>query len=507
MIRSPRSRRPSTAVPLALLAILGGPVALQAQPTGLVSHDAATRFGLVRAWATQAAVDPARGEIQAVTLHVHSKESRASYELRVGDLRRIYAEDEPDADGLPIGKDGAKKRADLEAERLTLRGAAAEVVEHVVPIATLFITTDQGALDAIDGETGRRLWSVQVGPPGHPMSAAAAENDRVAVVHGSMLHVLDRKDGRTLSKRRTRHVPVAGPALSRELVFLPMINGALEIYSATDLGAPVAAYHGLGHAMESPIVTPSIAAWTTNRGYLYVAAAHSRSIRYRIEATKAFVGGPTAWGKRVFAASIDGYVYCVNEASGTIAWTRSLGEPIVRSPVVLGDALFAVDSTNHLFHVATADGSIVWTAPDVRQILAASATHLFAVDRLERLVILDLASGTRVSNMADVLPDIRLTNMRTDRVYLATRSGLLQCLRPIEAIYPTLHVDPREAEAASEPAKPADAPPSSTDAAPAADDPFGAPKPPAAGGAAPMPRGSDPFGAPPAGTDGEETGK
>ena len=62
-------------------------------------------------------------------------------------------------------------------------------------------------------------------------SEAAANEEYVAVVNGSMLYVLDRVGGSVRWQRRLRGAPGAGPALSETQVFVPMIDGMVEAYS------------------------------------------------------------------------------------------------------------------------------------------------------------------------------------------------------------------------------------------------------------------------------------
>ena len=92
----------------------------------------------------------------------------------------------------------------------------------------LFVQTDLGMLHAIDAETGRTRWAVQVGNRRYPSLPPAANDQYVAVINGSTLYVLNRETGRGVKSHRLGGGPGAGPALSKDRVYAPLINGRIE---------------------------------------------------------------------------------------------------------------------------------------------------------------------------------------------------------------------------------------------------------------------------------------
>ena len=69
---------------------------------------------------------------------------------------------------------------------------------------TLLVQTTRGLLTALDGETGRILWSTQAGPADRMCTAPAANAEYVVVVNGSMLVVIQRSNGSILWERQLR---------------------------------------------------------------------------------------------------------------------------------------------------------------------------------------------------------------------------------------------------------------------------------------------------------------
>ena len=132
----------------------------------IISEAAAQRCGLTRAWVTQAQVDPAQGRLQSLVLY-----------------------------------DG-----------------------------TLFAQSNRATLEAIDAETGQRIWSKLIGqanyPSLRPPSAAIwrpSSMDR-------RLYVLNRYTGDILFETTVNGVPGGSPALSTQRAYVPMASGLIYSY-------------------------------------------------------------------------------------------------------------------------------------------------------------------------------------------------------------------------------------------------------------------------------------
>jgi hypothetical protein len=392
-----------------------------------------------------------------------------------------------------------------------------EVDLHIVPEINLYASATRGTLAAIDGETGRTRWSISVGSPRHPTTIPGANDDYVAVINGSNLHVVSAVDGSTVWTRPTSGAPGAGPAISDTLVFAPMINGTIEIYDITEPRFPAGQFRSFGRAMTQPVLSSSSVAWATDRGNLYVGNSQVPDMRFRVEAKDAIESAPAFLSPDiVFATSRDGYIYCFTENRGTMLWRFTTGEPMTHSPIPIGETVYAITDRGNMYALNVADASEKWLASGIRSFLAGSDKRLYCIDIGGNLTVLSADSGSVIGRLQTVGMDLHFLNLQTDRIILGTKSGLVQSLRESEAYWPVIHFGelrkarpkgppqgprPAEAPAGGAPAvDPFAAPGGAVDpfAAPAAGgagagaDPFAAP---AAGGGA----GADPFAAPPAG--------
>ncbi len=88
--------------------------------------------------------------------------------------------------------------------------------------------------------------------------------------------------------------------------------------------------------------------------------------------------------------------------------------------------------------------------PASRKVLAASKQRVYAADAVGRLMVLDGKTGAIVDGLSTELLPIKLTNSETDRLFLADKTGLVQCLHEIGLTEPVLRrLPPRDDLAAT----------------------------------------------------------
>lgn len=372
-------------------------------------------------------------------------------------------------------------------------------VEHLLlDRGTLFAQTDRGMVQAMDAETGQTLWAVLVGQRNHPSLEMAANENFVAVINGSSLYILNRYNGKQLWNTQIEGAPGAGPAMSDERVYVPTVSGMVLSYllkpmkdPRLELGLiqvdqtaeekealaeerrqglrieqeyiPPLACQSTGRALVQPIVTrqhegEEILAWPTDRGYLFVGSINRLEqdyfrTRYRLETDAGIAAKPTYMHPDVevvgdsgviYAASRDGYIHAIREQSGDALWRFSTGEPLIEPAVVIGKRVFAATQPGGMYCLDARDGRQLWWVPQVIQFIAASNERVYAVDRLQRMVFLDINNGARVDAMEFPPRIVRFINDRSDRIYLANQDGLIQCLHEVELTEPVQHRKDKE---------------------------------------------------------------
>ncbi|NUQ64962.1 MAG: PQQ-binding-like beta-propeller repeat protein [Pirellulales bacterium] len=419
--------------------------------------------------------------------------------------------------------------------QVEMDGARGRVLHLGLADGTLFVQTDSAVLHALDAETGQTLWVEQVGSAQHPTMPAGANSDYVAVVNGSTLYVLNRFNGNLLWKRALEHVPGSGAAMSDRYAYVPMVNGLVVAYRLQPGKDPVAelrkkqnvqlteeqqksaeaerreklrisqeripplACTSYGKALITPLVTQQGAlienvVWTTDRGLLFVGQLDSEGERfaanYRLETHGPITSQPAYLSPDanvvgdsgvIYGASEDGFVYAVRETDGQLLWRFSTGDPIIERAVVIGLRVYVPTQTEGMFCLDAKTGQEVWSTPGIHRFLSASKDRIYTADKIGRVIVLSAPTGARIDTLQLSQLPIQMTNDRTDRLYVADPTGLVQCLHEIELSRPLFH---REAIAAQQKkAAEAKAPEAGKEGAeapaaekPAAENPFGAAK-------------------------------
>jgi outer membrane protein assembly factor BamB len=358
----------------------------------LIGQEVANRLGLTRAWFTQIRLDGARNHIE---------------------------------------------RAILTGDRLTL-------------------LTTAGVVQEMDALTGRTYWIAPIGNQNYPSLGPAASDKYVAVVNGSTLYVLDRADGRPIMIRPVGSAPGAAPAISQEYVFVPLVTGRIEGYSLRDPKAFQPWYYqSFGRAMVSPLTTPDSVVWTTDAGYLYVGGSNLVGMRYRLEIGSDIVAHPTAHPPYIYVGAVNGDLFALNETSGKQLWKYSTGFPIIRAPAGVGDRVFVTSDEPAMHCINAATGARLWAAPHIVQFSAASKDRVYGVNDLGAFVVLDGKTGAGLASMATDYPIKSLVNHETDRVYLISDDGMVECLHEVGLPQPIYHNPKPEPAAKDKKAAPA----------------------------------------------------
>lgn len=436
----------------------------------LIPEPVARQHGLTRPWFTQVQMDTARARVRSMVL-----EGGALFVQT--DAATLHAIDAENGQPLWFVRVGNPNYPSL--------GPAAN--DQLVAVMNgLWVYV-------LDRQDGKVLWQRRCTTV--PGAAPALSEQRVYIpmVNGQV-HSYRLRASLTASERLALHAkPAAGEQAAQPAAGPPTEQPTSE-EAATEAGAfrvekrdlPPLVCQSDGRAIIQPLVTRQTAgdeyvAWGTDRGFLFVGFVQRfREDRfpllYRLETHAGISAQPayrpgdgsaaSDWGT-IFIPSHDGHVYAVRERDGALAWRFSTGKPIVQPVVAISARLYVATESGGMYCLNADDGARVWWAPDIVQFVSASEQRIYAVDRLHRLCVLDAATGARLDALNVQRLPIRLVNDQTDRLYLATADGLIQCLHEIELAEPLGHKvvgksaagqeQPAEGESQAQPASPAPA--------------------------------------------------
>ncbi|MGE3407276.1 MAG: PQQ-binding-like beta-propeller repeat protein [Pirellulales bacterium] len=317
----------------------------------------------------------------------------------------------------------------------------------------LLLQTNHGFLQALDAENGRTVWQQQIGDRDFLNLPAASSDKVVVVLNGQVMLALDRSNGHVLWEKRLLRVPSQQPAVDSRVVHVPHFSGHVTSYQLPNSVANVETdeivrakeervYLSFGSIDVPPLFTRQSLAWATSRGFVFVASPDLGSVRFRFETNRAISAPLAYWTPLVLAASRDGYLYAIDEMSGEARWQFTTGHAIGQRPAAIDGAVYITPDIGGMYCLGVDAGLERWFVPRITQFVAASKDRVYATDNLQRLVVLDAASGGQLAQLPIDPLAKKLMNTQNDRIYMVTAGGLVQCLHEIGAAQPIVHVIP-----------------------------------------------------------------
>jgi outer membrane protein assembly factor BamB len=316
-------------------------------------------------------------------------------------------------------------------------GRIGKIVDLKHDGGTLFVQTSLARTMAIDGQTGHVLWSADVGSPGQPSLPLGVSDQRVAVVNGTTLFVLDRKTGQLEFSRRMIGTPNNGAALSEQAVFVPNMSGQLETYTLSEKDHhPLTNVRLEGRHLTQPVVSFLGVAWGSGRGDFGLAKLDGTGLIFREPTDFPILEAPAARGPVVYVGNTGGYLYAFDSVSGREQWSFAAGHPISQTPAPFPDAVYVVCDEGTMYRMNAETGKEEWAARGPKHFLAATPSRVYTIDQFGRLMVLNPKSGATLDLMP--LPPFatHVSNYQSDRVFLASARGLVQSLHEIELSRP-----------------------------------------------------------------------
>lgn len=514
------------------LAVVSTVWATSSRAQDLMSPDIAAEIGLTQVWSRPISAPAGAQSIVDQQLFVHQRDPHEFVEIVVpaeggapaqgGGAPQADAaagstaekSDGPDgtvllriptnhagADGKILGTKEAQRLAGNEIRRLKRRGIKAVTNTRSVPRVRLYSVATDGTLECRDAETGEPVWLVRVGDRRLPYGAIGVNEDYLSVTNGANLIQVEAATGEVMDEVATLGAPLFGAINSGQWAMIPTIGGGVEGYPLSDPTRYPFREIVAGNTLALPTKAPGSTkiAWGTDRGYVYAMEMQGRpSVEFRLN-TDGIVSGriASASGDRFFFGSEAGQIYALRATrSGTVLWSLPVGEPFYNEPLVAGEQLFIRSTYGNLFSVGIETGIMDWElpSPNVADLLGAFGNHIFITTLTGSLAVVDRETGRRIASYHQVRPHRLLVNKVTDRLYLVSASGEVQCLKPVDSDLPTFNIQPD-----MKPPEPVEKDTKKKQGTspfdPGASDPFGA-DPFGAGAADPFGAGgADPFGA------------
>ncbi|MFM8735091.1 MAG: PQQ-binding-like beta-propeller repeat protein [Pirellulales bacterium] len=334
---------------------------------------------------------------------------------------------------------------------------------------------------------GSVLWSRRLGRPGGPLHAAGVGPRIVTVARDLDVYAFDARTGAAVWHRHAGRPPSGGAVSVDDWTYAPLSADRLMRYAVNPLATPQAAAapakppakgEPAGRGAEEPQTRrdPSLplsidaggrvesapfpydggVAWITEGGMLVVIVPVSTGWK-RLEFD---LGAPVSG-----AAAVRDRSMVVATRRGDLARVADAGTDDVRNldavwhvlldglpeggPLVSGETVVVSLGDEGLRAFAADTGSPMWTSAVAGRLVATTEGRAWCVDRVGRLVGVDLATGEPVAWMCLGSFTLPVVNTVSERMVLASPDGLVVSLAPRRTVsaLPAAGKEPAEEDA------------------------------------------------------------
>jgi outer membrane protein assembly factor BamB len=372
---------------------------------------------------------------------------------------------------MPFPSDLVPTRTSLERlalERQWLAVVPLVETERLMKITLggdlMFAQTNYAMVHAFDAESGRHLWSTQLGERTGFARGVAANSFAVYVTNANILLALDKKTGRRIWQHNLGTIPTSSPACDENRLMVGMTSGKLTTLNlrATDakgnttiLSAPSEAWtwHTGGPITTRPLPAGLFAPFGSSDGRVDTVEASDGNRLFRLTTGGPIGEGLGAFGTRLLLVpSADNNLYGVDLLAAKVLWTFASGAPIEQEPMVADQDIFTINTAGNISQIDSETGEPRWTQPTQGGRLASVSENklylrsynldLFIMERKTGRTLVDPGeSHIRAGlNLRDY--DLDIVNRFNDRIYFATSSGMIICLRETGNARPRLLRDP-----------------------------------------------------------------
>jgi outer membrane protein assembly factor BamB len=342
--------------------------------------------------------------------------------------------------------------------------------EHLTRISRsqdlLFAQTDYARLHTFDAETGRLLWTAQLGGRAGFSRGVTANSWAVFVTNANVLFALDRGTGRTIWRTSLATLPTSTPACDESRVMVGLTNGMVVAFNLKsvdikgnehirDTPYPLWTYHAGGPIPTRPLSADNIVAFGGGDNKVWVVMANEPTVLFRLSTGGPIGEGLGAYGTRtLLVPSADKVLYAADILTGRILWTFPSGNPISQEPLVAQEDIYVMNTAGELSNLDPKDGQPRWTIPTQGgQLVSLTPTKvylrsynldLFVVDRLTGRIAVDPSDSHLRAGLDLREYNLNIVNRFSDRMFFATSCGLIVALREIGLAQPSLLRDPRQ---------------------------------------------------------------
>jgi len=299
---------------------------------------------------------------------------------------------------------------------------------------------------------------VHLGRQDQPSYPAVSNEDIALIVAGTTMYALNKFSGKRLWNIRLPGLPSTSPLSDDENVYVGMLDGSLYAFEIRKIEQlfnenrlPQWSHQTIRWRYKTakristpPVVTDSVVNFASLDRSLYSVSTGKRKLKFQFE-TDAAISAPLGHASDLLYLASEGFsnrLYCLSAKTGAVRWVFPSGLPVRKAPRIIGDDLYLTPERGGMYSLSAASGIQRWWRPKVTAFLAATPSMLFVSDQVRNVVLLDRQDGAVIGSLPFRHFKFQLANDRTDRLYLATESGLVVCIREQDREFPEYYKFP-----------------------------------------------------------------
>ena len=354
---------------------------------------------------------------------------------------------------IPSRRALSRINLDMQWNGVVPLSGAEKLIEMSIDAGMLFAQTNHASFHAFDAETGRYLWGAHLGQVTPHAQPASVNSTSVFVTSGNSLFALDRRTGRQVWTRGLSDTPSSATNADDDRVVVGLESGKLATFDAKT-GAEKWNIQTNEKVTSRPLLAGRVVAFGSEDRKLYLSKIERPHLHWRF-ATGGPIDAPLGFHgvRTLLVPSTDKNVYAVDLFTGELKWTFGSGAAVKQEPIVADDDVFIVNVAGFLTAIDVNTGEARWTISTLGgRILSVSQTKIYLESHDADLFVVDRQTGKTIYDPATTFSRAGInlrgytlgpTNRLDDRLYFATSTGLVLCLREVAQVTPRMIRDPK----------------------------------------------------------------
>jgi outer membrane protein assembly factor BamB len=338
----------------------------------------------------------------------------------------------------------------------TINSKRDKLLYMVVDESQLFLQASSGSITAFDTETGKYLWTKQVGAADRAIFPATTNDTLLFVSNGTRLFAIRKDTGDIKWQLGLPGMPASSAVADEQRVYVGFVDGSLyafdlamtqELFTDGKLpqysDATVLWRYRTSRSVTIPAVPgDNVVAFASKNGSLYSVTKEGRKLMFQFETDAALTAPIVRYKSKLLLASEDFNFYSLDIRTGKPGWQFTAGTVIRKAPILIDDDVYLFPEIGKMFKLSAETGVPAWSVPRMQDFLAASSSRVYVVDNHNNLNILSRDHGEPLGFFPLGQFTRHLANEHSDRIYVATESGLVMCLHERGREFARFHMHP-----------------------------------------------------------------